>query len=162
MNVYMRGFLSDIYLRPSCYACKCKNGASHSDLSIADFWGINIVAPDFDDDKGVGLVLINTQKGNDYFSRLDMDTLPSTLDVVHRCNGAFSRSAKAHPKRAKFFALLQQGKTVEQAVNVCLHIPLYKRCISKAKRGVKKIIKLVVGDSGVAKVKKMIGKAHGC
>ena len=33
----MRGFLSDIYLRPSCYECKCKNGVSHSDLTIADF-----------------------------------------------------------------------------------------------------------------------------
>ena len=156
MNAYMRGFLSDIYLRPSCYACKCKNGASHSDLTIADFWGIHIVAPDFDDDKGVGLVLVNTPKGNDYFSRLDMDILPSTLEVAHQYNGGFNEHTKAHPKRAKFFALLQNGKTVEQAVNVCLHVPLYKRCIAKGKRGVKKLIKFVLGPSGVAAVKKMI------
>lgn len=53
-NPFMRGFLSDIYLRPSCYECKCKNGVSHSDLTIADFWGIDRLMPDFDDDKGVG------------------------------------------------------------------------------------------------------------
>ena len=143
-NTYMRGFLSDIYLRPSCHACGCKGGASHSDLTIADFWGIQLIAPDFDDDKGVGLVLINTKKGSDHFGRLDMDTLPSTIEVVHRYNPAFSSSAKAHPKREKFFLLLQQGKSVEQAVNICLHVPLYKRIISKGKRGVKKLVKLLV------------------
>ena len=52
-NAYMRGFLSDIYLRPSCYSCKCKNGASHSDLTLADFWGIDVISPDVYDDKGV-------------------------------------------------------------------------------------------------------------
>ena len=158
-NAYMRGFLSDIYLRPSCYECKCKNGASHSDLTIADFWGIDLAAPDFDDDKGVGLVLVNTPKGNDRFSRLDMDILPSTLEVAHQYNGGFNEHTKAHPKRAKFFALLQNGKTVEQAVTICLHIPLYKRAIAKGKRGVKKILKLILGESGVAAVKKMMGKA---
>lgn len=62
----MRGFLSDIYLRPSCYECKCKNGVSHSDLTIADFWGIDRLMPDFDDDKGVGLVLVNTTSGHHF------------------------------------------------------------------------------------------------
>lgn len=76
----MRGFLSDIYLRPSCYACKCKNGVNHSDMTIADFWGINQIAPEFDDDKGVGLVLLNTKKGEEYFSRLPMDMMPSNLE----------------------------------------------------------------------------------
>ena len=140
----MRGFLSDIYLRPSCYACKCKNGASHSDLTIADFWGIHLVAPDFDDDKGVGLVLINTPKGNDLFSRLDMETLPSTLQVAHQYNGGFNEHTKAHPKRARFFTLIAGGRTVEQAVASCLHVPLWRRVLSKAKRGVKKIIKIVL------------------
>ncbi len=159
MNAYMRGFLSDIYLRPSCYACRCKNGASHSDLTIADFWGVHNIAPDFDDDKGVGLVLVNTPKGNDCFSRLDMDILPSTLEDAHQYNGGFNEHTKAHPNRDKFFSLLQNGKTVEQAVNVCLHVPLYKRAIAKFRRGVRKLIKLVIGKSGVTTVKKIMGKA---
>lgn len=52
----MKGFLSNVYLRPSCHSCKCKNGISHSDLTLADFWGIDIIAPDFYDDKGVSLI----------------------------------------------------------------------------------------------------------
>lgn len=62
-NPFMRGFLSDIYLRPSCYECKCKNGVNHSDLTIGDYWAARVTDQDFDDDKGVGLVLVNTSKG---------------------------------------------------------------------------------------------------
>ena len=144
MNPFMRGFLSDIYLRPSCYACKCKNGASHSDLTIADFWGIHLVAPDFDDDKGVGLVLINTQKGNDRFNHLDMDTLPSSLQVAQQYNGGFNEHTKAHPKRDSFFSLIAGGKTVAQAVDRCLHVPLCRRALTKGKRGVKKVVKMML------------------
>ena len=61
-NPFMRGFLSDIYLRPSCYECKCKNGVNHSDLTIGDYWAARVTDQNFDDDKGVSLVLVNTSK----------------------------------------------------------------------------------------------------
>lgn len=41
-NAFMKGFLSNVYLRPSCYTCKCKNGKSHSDLTIGDYWGAKV------------------------------------------------------------------------------------------------------------------------
>ena len=85
----MRGFLSDIYLRPSCYECKCKNGVSHSDLTIADFWGIDRLMPDFDDDKGIGLALVNTVKGKQIFKRLSIDIRLSALSDVVALNGGF-------------------------------------------------------------------------
>lgn len=62
-NFFMRGFLFDIYLCFFCYECKCKNGVSYSDLIIVDFWGIDCLMFDFDDDKGIGLVLVNMVKG---------------------------------------------------------------------------------------------------
>ena len=143
-NAFMSGFLSDIYLRPSCSACKCKNGASHSDLTIADFWGIHLVVPEFDDDKGVGLVLINTAKGTDYFSRLDMDVLPSTLQIATQHNGGFNEHTQPHPKRDLFFSEIAKGKSIEKAVAACFRPPLFRRVLSKGKRGVKKLIKIVL------------------
>lgn len=59
-NVFMKGFLLNLYLRPSCYKCTAKNGASGSDLTIADFWGIQNYHPEFDDDKGVSLIFVHT------------------------------------------------------------------------------------------------------
>ena len=33
------------------------------DITIADYWGIEIAAPEFDDNKGVSLVLVNNEIG---------------------------------------------------------------------------------------------------
>ena len=157
-NPFMQGFLSDIYLRPSCYACKCKNGVNHSDMTIADFWGINRIAPEFDDDKGVGLVLVNTQKGDEYFSKLPVDVLPSTLDVAHHYNGGFNEHTKAHPKRAKFFMLIAKGKSIKEAVNVCLRVPIKQRVISMSMRTIRKIAKFILPDYAIVTFKNVLGK----
>lgn len=157
-NPFMRGFLSDIYLRPSCYACKCKNGVNHSDLTIADFWGINLIAPEFDDDKGVGLVLVNTPRGKAYFDKLEMEVLESSLEIAHKYNGGFNEHTKAHPKRLLFFSLIYQKKTIREAVEICLSTSLHVRMKRKIKRIIKGAVKLVLGDSGVNAIKTSLGK----
>lgn len=156
MNPFMQGFLSDIYLRPSCYACKCKNGVNHSDMTIADFWGINQIAPEFDDDKGVGMVLLNTKKGEDYFSRLSMEVLPSTLEQAHFYNGGFNEHTKAHPKRDQFFFLIENGKSIKAAVEICLRLPFKQRVVRIVKRIVKKVVKKILPASSVQVIKKAV------
>ena len=139
-NAFMRGFLSDIYLRPSCYHCRCKNGVSHSDLTIADYWGVNHLMPDFDDDKGVGLVLVNTEKGNAVFERLDMEVRPSTLEDARRFNGGFKEEVMTHPRRDVFFRDLSEGRSVEDAVERALHVSLYRRVWRKVKRRIRNFL----------------------
>ena len=141
-NPYMRGFLSDVYLRPSCYHCKCKNGVSHSDLTIADYWGIHVVMPDFDDDKGVGLVLLNTDKGKDAFSTLDMDIRKSTLEDARRFNNGFKDCVKEHPKRGKFYGSLSRQKTVSSTVERTLHVSLFRKVCRKVKNKLKGLLRI--------------------
>lgn len=157
-NPFMRGFLSDIYLRPSCYECKCKNGVNHSDLTIGDYWAARVTDQDFDDDKGVGLVLVNTLKGKKYFDGLNMTVRKSDLDKANLCNGGFNEHTHAHPKRALFFALIYQGKTIKDAVDICLKISLSSRIKNKTKRFVKGAVKQVLGDKGVKVIKTALGK----
>ena len=140
-NPFMRGFLSDVYLRPSCYACKCKNGVSHSDLTIADYWGISRLMPDFDDDRGVGLVLVNTSVGKEAFAALDMEVRQSTLEDARRCNGGFKEAVAKHPKREMFFQSFARDTSVAQAVDVVLYIPRYRSAFRKAKNVAVKIFK---------------------
>ena len=139
-NPFMKGFLSDVYLRPSCYRCRCKNGVSHSDLTIADYWGINQLMPDFDDDKGVGLVLINTEKGKAVFDTLNMEVRTSSLEDAKRFNGGFKEEVKAHSKRELFYQLInKKNRTVTEAVKKCLYIPMYKQIIQWWRRKIKRI-----------------------
>lgn len=60
-------FYSHKIARPSCYYCKFKKIIRTSDITIADFWGIDKAIPGFNDDKGVSLVLVNTEKGQHFF-----------------------------------------------------------------------------------------------
>ncbi len=68
-DLYTNLFLRDYCLRPSCYTCKAKDNKM-ADITIADFWGIDAVAPEMNDDKGVSLVLVRTEKGAGLFERL--------------------------------------------------------------------------------------------
>lgn len=114
---------------------------NHSDLTIADFWGINKLVPEYDDDKWVGLVLVNTEKGSEYFSKLPMNVMEMAYEQARRYNGGFNENTKPHPKRSLFFSLIDESKSVEAAVGKCLHVPVLRRVVRKAKRPVKKCIK---------------------
>lgn len=60
---YMKSFLNNLSLRPSCSSCQTKAGKSHSDITLADFWNVEKVVGKTDNDKGTSLVLVNTEKG---------------------------------------------------------------------------------------------------
>lgn len=62
-------FYSHNVLRPSCYECPYKSIHHPGDITIADYWGIDQAAPGFNDNKGVSLVLVNTEKGEDAFEK---------------------------------------------------------------------------------------------
>lgn len=58
-HFYYYLFLNNYILRDSCY--NCREYCSHrADITMADYWSI---APEKDDDQGMSLVLINTEKG---------------------------------------------------------------------------------------------------
>lgn len=134
-NPYMKGFLSNLYLRPSCYDCRCKEGVNHSDLTIADFWGINEVIPAFDDDKGISLVLTYTQKGDDIIHQLPIEIRRSSLYDAIRRNGGYYSQAQWNPKRHKFFKAYHKGKEpIDHIVNRLLHKPLWRKIASRIKR----------------------------
>lgn len=72
-NLFMQGFLKDLYLRPSCHNCPSKAGRSVSDISLADFWGVMSLLPDFFTDEGVSLVLAYSERGFDMLNSLGLE-----------------------------------------------------------------------------------------
>lgn len=66
-RVFKELFYGHNILRPCCYSCPFKSIMHPGDITIADYWGIEKAAPEFDDNKGVSLVLVNNEKGEDLF-----------------------------------------------------------------------------------------------
>lgn len=58
------------FARPSCYQCSFKGFPQKSDITLADFWGIEKVDPSMDQDKGTSLVMINSDKGQALFDAI--------------------------------------------------------------------------------------------
>ena len=147
-NHYMRAFLSDMILRPSCHDCRAKQGSSHSDITIADFWGIDREIPDMDDDKGTGLVLVNTEKGRQALDWSKVTMKESSIEVASKYNGGLSSQTKPHPKRTEFFAALDTSSSVIALIDKSLRPPLKRRiriAIGRYKQLIKRLLVNIIG-----------------
>lgn len=117
---YMKLFLNNITIRPSCAACAFNNKRSRADLTIADFWGIDKFHPDFDDDKGVTLVMVNSLKGQQLFNSIkdNVDCLVSSFAEASAYNVAVSKSLNLHEKRDYFFENYQNKRIKELCTEI--------------------------------------------
>ena len=70
-------FYSHYGLRPSCYHCPYKSIDHPSDFTLADCWGIDQQMEEFNDNKGVSLLLVNSGKAIALFNEIN-----SCLDYV--------------------------------------------------------------------------------
>lgn len=144
-NHYMRAFLSDMILRPSCHDCRSKQGRSHSDITIADFWGIDKEMPEMDDDKGTGLVLVNTDKGRQALDWSKVTKKESSVGVASKYNKGMSSLTKPHPNRAKFFQALDASPSVIDLIDKSLRPTLKRRVRMKLSR-IKQLIKQMLNN----------------
>lgn len=105
-DLYLVGFNNGLYLRPSCYACPFKTAFRQADITLADFWGIQNIESEFNDDKGVSLVLLHSSKGEEFFDKLRKSLVfkQVSFDEAIRYNPAMLNSATVNPNREKFFS----------------------------------------------------------
>lgn len=62
VSSYQNMFRKNLLMRESCFNCPYP-GNFQSDLTISDFWGIELCMPDVSTDGGVSLILSHTEKG---------------------------------------------------------------------------------------------------
>ena len=72
-DYYLQLFLRDMCLMNGCYECGFKSQLGDrrpSDITLADFWGIQKEFPDLDDDKGTSFVVVHSPKGKNLIEKL--------------------------------------------------------------------------------------------
>lgn len=104
-NAFMRGFIGNLYLRPSCTHCQFKKFTSGSDLTLSDFWGATELGA-YNDDIGISVVAIHTPQGQQLFERA-CTYLKDIKEVDERTAYTFNESAyqnsPMHPQRDDFY-----------------------------------------------------------
>ena len=101
---YMQLFLRDYSLRPSCYSCTAKKNKL-SDITLADFWGINKIMPEMNDEKGASLVIARSPKGQSVLSEIKTQFIVSevTYEEGVRFNPSEYKSCVMPLQRKNFF-----------------------------------------------------------
>ncbi|MCM1313384.1 MAG: Coenzyme F420 hydrogenase/dehydrogenase, beta subunit C-terminal domain [Bacteroides sp.] len=149
-NHFMRAFLSDLILRPSCYSCKAKQGCSGSDLTIADFWGVGNHYPEMDDDKGTSLVMINSDKGMEAIDFARVRYQEAEYAIAARYNAGLKSCVRIHPKRERFFSELDGCNDVVGLITKYTRPSVRSRLHHLSARA-KKLIKRILNIGGGVK-----------
>lgn len=101
-DYWMLAFNKNIMLRKSCYSCSYKTKERESDITVADLWGIDFVAPELDDNKGTSLLLIQNEKGKNIFESLRKKMIYKTIDFNAIKDFNSFHQTELHPCRNEF------------------------------------------------------------
>lgn len=150
---FMRMFLRDYCLRPSCYECRAKRYRT-SDITIADFWGIDAVAPEMNDGLGTSLVITRTDEGQKLFDGMKAELKWKQVSYGDgvRCNPSEYMSVARPKERGAFFRDMScfSFEEMERAYAADMKASVPKEVARKARDFVMKIIgggKGIEGDA---------------
>jgi coenzyme F420-reducing hydrogenase beta subunit len=82
---FTKGYLhTNVYCRPSCYDCRFKGFPRMSDITLADYWGIEKFDKSMDKDLGTSLVMLNSRKGLAFFekAKLRLNFIQTPFDAI--------------------------------------------------------------------------------
>lgn len=134
-DVFMKGFLEDIYLRPACYKCKFVGIPRIGDITLGDFWGIDEIDSILDEDKGVSAIITNSSKGLRVFENIK-DNIVYKQYSVEQCikhNPCLIKSVKMPYLRDEFFRDLDVMSFELIVKKYMPELNIAKRVLRKAK-----------------------------
>lgn len=138
---FRRGYHTNVFCRPSCYVCQYKGFPRMADITIADYWGIEKVDKNLDNNIGTSMILLNSKKGVSYFE-LVKDKLEWTytkFESILPGNIALTKPIQpAKINREQFFQDLNNG-AFDDVVEK--YFPLKKADKRSLKASVKQLIK---------------------
>ena len=96
-------FFSHLDMRPSCHECIYASYHRVTDLTIADFWGIENSVKEYGDDLGVSLLLENTVKGKEILDHIipELQMIKSNRKDCYQ--PIFAAPSKCSPRRTLFW-----------------------------------------------------------
>lgn len=133
-DLFFIGYLqSGNFARPSCYDCPFKGFPQKSDITLADFWGIENIDPTMDQDKGTSLVMVNSKKGEQLFNEIKNDIVwkQFTLEQARLCNPAMDSSlTPSNDNRNEFFNALDKD-TFDKVAKRYFPLPTVKNKLKR-------------------------------
>lgn len=108
VDAYMKGFLTSVILKESCYHCAFRGFRSGCDLMLGDYWGAEVEFPDKDDNTGLSAILVHSEKGKRLLDESGVEYWPCKKDSVIQYNRNIVESSMPHPDRESFYVYADQ------------------------------------------------------
>lgn len=111
---YLMAFLEGMSFTENCYNCQFAKSARIGDVTLGDSWGSKL--PKSEINKGISLILCQTQKGNDLLERanLHLETVNRENAIKH--NGQLANHSLSHKNRDVFIEQLKEDKNFDKLV----------------------------------------------
>lgn len=138
-NSYFKAFVSEMINRPSCYSCRFSSMVRCSDFSIADFWGIEKIDINYDDEKGTSLLNVNTEKAHNILYIIRDELILKEVDTMLAFSFNHHKNVIEHKNRDKMFKKVDDENIIYY-MNKYSKLSLYTRLIMKFKRIIKKLL----------------------
>lgn len=124
LSPYLYAFGLGYNYRYSCYNCKFAKIPRQGDISLADFWGISEVLPLISTENGVSLVLINSNRGQDIWDKINNNLyfFKSTLEACTKYNKNVIKPTEEPKIRKDFYKILEK-EGYEKMANTILACP---------------------------------------
>ncbi|MCG8540748.1 MAG: Coenzyme F420 hydrogenase/dehydrogenase, beta subunit C-terminal domain [Clostridia bacterium] len=137
---FMKTFMNFLSIRPSCFECAFKGKKRKSDITLADFWGVQNIKISFIDNKGTSLVLVNTDKGNILFERIKKSIKYQKVKFQDsiKYNPMYNKCIPNNSLRNSFFCELQ-NVDFDLLVKKYTKEPILKILLSKLKTAYLKV-----------------------
>ena len=134
-NPYFRGFIRDVYLRNSCYDCQFRTYHRKTDLTLADYWGVDKLCSEMFDDKGTSMIFVHSDKGGQTLARIndDLRIMEQPKDYAIKYNPSMDRENPVDLKRKRFFRVFRL-MSFKRAVYVIDKDSISKRVRRKIKK----------------------------
>ena len=141
-NSYFNAFVKEMINRPSCNSCVFASQNRITDVTIADFWGIEKVDSSISTENGVSLLLINSEKGKNIFGAIKDNMFFKKVDYDLAASFNHFHNVNPHKNRNKFFTKLHEGKITNE--NIIHYLKKYAKdsYYVRLKRKLKNILKV--------------------
>lgn len=116
---FRRGYHTNVFCRPSCYTCQYKGFPRIADITIADYWGIEKINKNLDNNIGTSMILLNSKKGENFFGQVKdkIEWEYTTFESILPGNVALTKPIEpAKIDRRQFFEDLDKG-TFDEVVS---------------------------------------------
>ncbi len=106
LNSYMRLFLSNKNIRPSCYHCNFKASNYMSDMTLGDAWKIEKEYEPWADDKGTSLFVVRSHKGKEILDSCNacLKLRKSDYDFWSKMNPSLAKKTLVGSGRKELFS----------------------------------------------------------